>query len=49
LGVIIRHGPPCSGGSGRPSHVCTSSTSSSSARASGTFTVYGIYVPGMKS
>ena len=37
--LIIRHGPPCSRGSGLPSHVCTSSTSSSTARASGTLTV----------
>ena len=33
FGVIIRSGPPCSGGSGLPSHVCTSNTSSSTARA----------------
>src|SRR5205814_4949871 len=39
-GVIIRHGPPCSRGSGFPSHVCTSRTSSSIARASGKLVVY---------
>ena len=39
--MIIRQGPPCSRGSGSPSHVCTSSTSSSTARASGRLVVYG--------
>ena len=48
-GEIIRQGPPCSRGNGFPSHVCTSSTSSSSARASGRFVVYGIDVPGATS